>query len=92
MDNAKREAAESKIGAILLTEWDPLDVRSEPDHAQDYLPYAHDVYGMLIRGGSDVQVGRLLHQIEREQMHHPDADSRDLTQVLRTLRAFEKTI
>ena len=92
MSDEKQQAAESKIGAILLTEWDPLELRAEPDHAKDYLPYAHEVYGLLMRGGSDVQVGRLLHQIEREQMHHPEADSRDLTQVLRTLRAFEKTI
>lgn len=87
-----REEAESKIGAVLLNEWDPLELRSQPDHANDYQQYAHEIYGLLLRGGSDVQVGRLLHQIEREQMQHPEADSRDLTAVLRTLRALEKTI
>lgn len=92
MLDAKREEAESRIGAVLLAEWDPMDIRALPDHANDYLPYAHDIYGLLIRGGSDVQVGRHLHEIEREQMHHPHADSRDLTAVLKTLRALEKTI
>lgn len=92
MSDVTREEAELKIGAALLNEWDPMNVRSQPGHEGDYLPYAHDIYGILIRGGSDVQVGRLLHQIERDQMHHPDADSRDLTTVLRTLRALEKTM
>ena len=92
MPDSKREAAETRIGAILLDEWDPLSVRGQPDHEGDYLPYAHEIYGLLVRGASDVQVGRHLHTVEREEMHHPDADARDLTSVLHTLRALEKTI
>lgn len=92
MSDEKREAAEIRIGATLLDEWDPLSVRGQPDHAGEYMRYAHDIYGLLVRGASDVQVGRHLHTIEREEMHHPDADARDLTVVLKTLRALEKTI
>jgi hypothetical protein len=92
MPDTKREDAELRIGAVLLAEWDPMDVKADPSHSTEYMPFAHEIYGLLIRGGSDVQVGRLLHQIEREQMHHPEADSRDLTAVLKTLRALEKTI
>ena len=92
MPDSKREEAEGRIGAVLLADWDPMNIRTQPGHANDYLQYAHDIYGLLIRGGSDVQVGRHLHEIERERMHHPDADSRDLTAVLKTLRALEKTI
>lgn len=92
MSDLKREEAEIRIGATLLDEWDPLSVRGQPDHADDYLRYAHDIYGLLVRGASDVQVGRHLHAIEREEMHHPDADSRDLSIVLKTLRALEKTM
>ena len=92
MSDSKREDDERRIGAALLAEWDPMNIRADPGHANDYLQYAHDIYGLLVRGGSDVQVGRLLHTIEREQMHHADADSRDLTTVLKTLRAMEKTM
>lgn len=92
MPDSAREQAEIRIGAVLLAEWDPMEVRGQSDHADDYMPYAHDIYGLLVRGASDVQVGRHLHAIEREQMHHPDADARDLTAVLKTLRALEKTI
>lgn len=92
MPDVTREAAESRISAALLAEWDPMDVRSQADQTDHYLPYAHDVYALLMRGASDTQVGRHLHAVEREQMHHPDADARDLTIVLRALRAIEKTI
>lgn len=92
MPDSKREEIEATIGKVLLDEWDPLSVREQADHAQEYLRYAHDIYGLLIRGASDVQVGRHLHQIEREEMHHSDADGRDLTTVLRTLRKLEKTM
>ena len=92
MPDSKRDEDERRIGAVLLAEWDPMEIRAKPDHPNDYLQYAHEVYGLLLRGASDVQVGRVLHTIEREQMHHPEADARDLTQVLKTLRALEKTI
>ena len=92
MSNVTREQAETRIGAVLLSEWDPLSVGADAAHANDYLPFAHDIYGLLVRGASDIQVGRHLHTIEREEMHHPDADARDLTGVLKTLRALEKTI
>ncbi|MDQ6611917.1 MAG: hypothetical protein M3Y64_05755 [Gemmatimonadota bacterium] len=92
MPDSRREAIEATIGGVLLNEWDPLGVRGQPEHADEYGRYSHDIYGLLIRGASDVQVGRHLHQIEREEMHHPDADSRDLSALLKTLRALEKTM
>ena len=92
MADVTREQAEVRIGAALLAEWDPKGVRDDAAHAGDYMPYAHDIYGLLVRGASDIQVGRHLHTIEREEMQHPDADARDLTAILKTLRALEKTI
>ena len=92
MPDSKREEDERRISAALLAEWDPMDIRGQPGHEDEYLQYAHEIYGLLIRGGSDVRVGRHLHTVEREQMHHPDADARDLTAILKTLRAMEKTM
>lgn len=91
MPDAKREQIESSITGILFNEWDPLGVHDQPDHANDYAKYAHDVYGLLMRGASDIQVGRHLHRIEREEMLHPEADARDLTAVLHTLRVLERS-
>jgi hypothetical protein len=92
MSDSKREQIEATIGTVLLNEWDPLDVRAQPDRADEYRKYSHDIYGLLIRGASDVQVGRHLHKIEREEMHRADADNRDLSALLKTLRALEKTM
>ena len=92
MPDAKREAIEATIGNVLLNEWDPLGVRAEPERSGEYGKYSHDVYGLLVRGASDVQVGRHLHKIERDEMHHADAGNRDLSALLRTLRALEKTM
>lgn len=92
MPDSKREEVEKTIAGILFREWDPLGVHDQPEHSADYLRFAHDIYGLLIRGASDVQVGRHLHQIEREELHKPEADSRDLTALLHTLRVLERTI
>ncbi len=92
MPDSKREEIEAAIGKVLFNEWDPLNVHDEPAAHDEYLKYAHDIYALLIRGGSDVQVGRHLHKIEREEMHHENADSRDLSALLKTLRALEKTM
>jgi hypothetical protein len=92
MSDAKREAVEGTITGILFREWDPMGVRDAPNHETEYAKYAHDVYGLLMRGASDVQVGRHLHRIEREEMLHPEADGRDLSAVLHTLRKLERSI
>jgi hypothetical protein len=92
MPDSKREDVEGTITQILFNEWDPLDVHEQPGHASEYARFAPDVYGLLMRGASDVQVGRLLHKIEREDMQHAEADTRDLTKVLRALRVLERTI
>lgn len=85
-----REAIEAEIGQILLEQWDPLGVRAEPGASYGgYAPYAHEVYSLLARGASDVQIARRLHEAERDELHHPELVSRDLTPVVRALRALE---
>jgi len=83
-----REAVEAEIGRILLEQWDPLGMRAGPAPA-GYGPYAHEVYNLLARGASDVQIARRLHQAERDELHHPELAGRDLTPVVRALRALE---
>ncbi len=83
-----RADAERAIGEALASLWDPMASHD----AHTYETQAHDVYALLARGASDAQVGRHLHQVEREQMGHPDADHRDLHDVLTKLRAIERTM
>ena len=83
-----REDVEAEIGRILLEQWDPLGVRAGPPPGA-YAPYAHEVYNLLARGASDVQIARRLHQAERDELQHPELADRDLTPVVRALRALE---
>lgn len=83
------ESAESAIGRVLLEQWDPLGVRQTPGEHSEYAPYVHDVYSMLARGASDVQIARMLHRIESEDLRHPELLERDLTPVVQALRAVK---
>lgn len=81
--------AERRIAEVLLTHWDPLRVRDTPGTHEEYLSYAHSVYGLLARGASSVQVSRYLHQVESTEMHHPELATEDLAPLLTALRAID---
>ncbi len=86
-----REAAEAAIGQVLLAHWHPAaDGEAGPPPA--YGTFAHDVYNLLVRGASDVQVERHLRDIERDALHQPELGARDLAPVLRSLRGVERSI
>ncbi|MGZ8379684.1 MAG: hypothetical protein ACXWZS_09785 [Gemmatirosa sp.] len=87
----KAQSAEGVIERVLLQQWDPLGVHEQPGAHPEYAPYAHDLFGLLMRGASDVQVERRLRQIERDELHRPDADARDLSAVVAALRAVERS-
>ena len=84
--------AEAAIGEVLLQQWDPLAVHDMPGVHAEYLTHAHEIYDMLARGGSDVQIERYLRHIERDDMHHPEGSTRNLRAVLDALRKIERTV
>ena len=92
MDPARRESIEQNIGRALLEQWDPLGVHDQADRKDEYTPYAHDLYTLLVRGASDVQITRHLHRIELEELHLPELATRDLTPLIRTIRHMESTL
>lgn len=47
LDRAKRY--HEAIRVILLREWDPIGVASEPAAQDEYDGYIHEIHGMLIR-------------------------------------------
>jgi hypothetical protein len=87
---AEKESAEVVIERVLLQQWDPLGVHEAPGPHPEYAPYAHDLFSLLMRGASDVQVERRLRQIEREDLQRPELADRDLSAVVAALRAVEK--
>lgn len=92
MSPMERSAAESAISSALMAQWDPLGVRHTPGVHEEYVPFAHEIYNMLIRGASDTQVGRYLHKLESDEFGHPELAAADLSPVLTTLRALERKI
>lgn len=91
MAQLEREAAEAAIGRVLLAHWDRVaDGAAEQPPA--YGAVAHDVYSLLARGASDLQVERHLRSIERDALHRPELGERDLTPVLRSLRDVERSM
>jgi hypothetical protein len=90
MPGLDRPAAEQGIERVLLEQWDPLGVASAPGEHHDYRAYAHELYNLLARGASDVQVARYLHRAEGEELGHPELASRDLTALVTRLRTIER--
>lgn len=82
-----RAAIEQAINDLLLQQWDPLGVRDVPGHQRDYDVYAHQVFGLLARGASELQITRFLHGAEGSELNHPELASRDLAPLVRALRA-----
>jgi hypothetical protein len=90
MSSLDRAAAEERIERALLEQWDPLGVASAPGEHPEYQAYAHEVYNLLARGASDVQVARFLHRAEDGELGHPELVSRDLAPLVDRLRTIER--
>jgi hypothetical protein len=90
MSNLDRPAAEERIERALLEQWDPLEVASAPGDHPEYQPYAHELYNLLARGASDVQIARFLHRAEDGELGHPELASRDLVSLITRLRSIER--
>lgn len=90
MSSLERPAAEERIERALLEQWDPLAVASAPGEHHEYQPYAHEVYNLLARGASDVQIARYLHRAEGGELGHPELASRDLAPLVTALRTIER--
>ena len=89
MSTLNRDEAQNAIQEVLLERWDPLGVRAEPGPHTEYTTYAHEVFGLLLRGGSDMQVERYLRHVEVEVLHRSELIGHDLTGVIRSLRSIE---
>ena len=89
MSSLDRPAAEEHIERALLEQWDPLGVASAPGEHPEYQAYAHEVYNLLARGASDVQIARYLHHAENGELGHPELATRDLAPLLTRLRTIE---
>ena len=90
MSSLDRPGAEERIERALLQQWDPLGVATAPGEHPEYHTYAHEVYNLLARGASDVQIARFLHRAEDGELGHPELVSRDLVSLISQLRTIER--
>jgi hypothetical protein len=86
MSPQTRDDVERAIGRVLLDQWDPLSIHDDPERENVYSSCAHELYGLLARGASDVQIARHLHSLEREGFQHPELGDRDLRPLVQALR------
>jgi hypothetical protein len=84
-----REAAEAAIGRVLLDHWEG---KTDAGGSGQVETFAHDVYNLLVRGASDVQVERHLRAIERDDLGKPELATHTLEPVLKSLRSIERSI
>ena len=91
MASLGRESAEAAIGRVLRDHWHGAAAGSESP-SPPIEAFAHDVYNLLARGASDVQVERHLRAIARDDLHQPEVGTEDLEPVVRALRSIERSI
>lgn len=89
MTTLNRDEAENAIQSVLLDRWDPLGVRTDPGPHTEYTAYAHELFALLLRGGSNVQVERYLRHVEIDVLHLTELAGHDLTTVIKSLRDIE---
>ena len=87
-----REDVERSIARALTDQWNPLGLNASVEPHHEYDLYVHEVFNLLARGASDMQIARFLHRAERDELGHPELASAPLTPLLTTLRALERTI
>jgi hypothetical protein len=92
MSMEDRELLETEIETVLLEQWDPLGKGGESPRFTGYREYAHEIFNLLARGASDVQITRRLHMAEATELNHPELVERDISTVVRALRKIESKI
>ncbi len=58
----------SEVDAVLLSEWDPIGVRSVPEAVDEYTSYAPGIAGMILKGGTLEEIATHLMEIEKDRM------------------------
>ena len=88
MDPRTRHARDlqRQIGEVLLRNWDPLGVASEPECADEYDAYVGPVYRLLASGASDREIAEHLVGLETNVLGYRDTDWRMLIPVAQSLQ------
>jgi|SRR5471030_1293842 hypothetical protein len=75
----RRSDITREIREILMTEWDPIDVKGMPEAEDEYDRYIANIEGLLRRHAREEEVSDYLLRVEIEEMGLVDAQGGPLT-------------
>ena len=64
----KSASARLKIRSILLTEWDPLGIKNDPEAHNEYDSYIRHIESLLMHNSDARHISEFLLRVERDQM------------------------
>ena len=77
-----------EIRRVLMTVWDPIGVKGEPNAQDEYDSYLGDVLALLTGGASDDRIGEYLWHVVTDRMELP-AKKEDMQDTVIALRRIE---
>ena len=88
IDKYESRRIRSEIRRVLMTVWDPIGVRDEPNAQDEYDSYLGGVFDLLTGGASDDRISEHLWRIVTERMELP-AKKDDMQSTVSALRQIQ---
>ena len=88
IDKYESRRIRGEIRRVLMTVWDPIGVRNEPNAQDEYDSYLGGVFGLLTGGASDDRINEYLWRIVTERMELP-AKKEDMQSTVSALRQIQ---
>ena len=88
IDKYESRKIRAEIRRVLMTVWDPIGVRDEPNAQDEYDGYLGGVFALLTSGASDDQINEHLLRIVTQRMELP-AKKKDMQSTVSALRQIQ---
>jgi hypothetical protein len=88
VDKYESRRIRGEIRRVLMSDWDPIGVRDEPNAQDEYDSYLGDVFDLLTGGASDERISEHLWRIVTERMELP-AKKDDMQSTVLALRQIQ---
>ena len=88
IDRYESRRIRDEIRRVLMTAWDPIGVRDEPNAQDEYDSYLGGVFDLLTGGASDDRISAHLWRIVTERMELP-AKKGDMQSTVLALRQIQ---
>ncbi len=86
IDKVTSRLIRSQIRRVLLTVWDPIGVKDEPNAQDEYDGYVGEIYGLLVQKATDQEMTNRLLYVVQETMGLDTAKAEDMQPTVRALR------